>query len=41
LLDGVLQHQRVFEPIHWQPTALLEQLVREGKTLAQWQAVRA
>jgi len=27
--------------MHWQPAALLEQLVKEGKTLAQWEGERA
>jgi 3-hydroxyacyl-CoA dehydrogenase len=38
LYDGILKYQARFGPMHWQPAPLLEKLVREGKTLAQWDA---
>lgn len=38
LLEGVLKYQRIFGPMHWQPAPLLEKLVRENKTIAQWEA---
>lgn len=40
LLDGMLKYQKQFGPMHWQPAKLLEQLVSEGKSIAQWQATR-
>jgi len=40
LLEGILKYQRIFGPMHWQPAPLLEQLVREGKTIAQWETAR-
>ncbi len=40
LRDGMLKYQKQFGPMHWQPAALLDQLVHEGKTIAQWQAGR-
>jgi hypothetical protein len=38
LLDGMLKYQKRFGPMHWQPAQLLERLVREGKTLGEWEA---
>jgi 3-hydroxyacyl-CoA dehydrogenase len=38
LLEGILKYQRIFGPMHWQPAPLLEKLVRENKTIAQWEA---
>jgi len=40
VLEGVLKYQRIFGPMHWQPAPLLEKLVRENKTIAQWEAER-
>jgi 3-hydroxyacyl-CoA dehydrogenase len=40
LLQGMLEYQRLFGPMHWQPAPLLEKLVREGRTIAQWEAER-
>lgn len=40
LLDGMLKYQRQFGPMHWQPAPLLEKLVAEGRTLADWEASR-
>jgi 3-hydroxyacyl-CoA dehydrogenase len=39
--DGMLKYRELFGPMHWEPAALLEKLVREGKTLAQWEGERA
>lgn len=39
--DGMLKYRDLFGPMHWQPAALLEKLVKEGKTLAQWEGERA
>ncbi len=38
---GILKYQKRFGPMHWQPAPLLEHLVREGRTLAEWEAARA
>ena len=40
LLEGMQKYRRIYGEMHWQPAALLEQLVREGKTIAQWEASR-
>jgi 3-hydroxyacyl-CoA dehydrogenase len=36
LLDGMTKYRNMFGPMHWEPAPLLVQLVKEGKTLAQW-----
>jgi 3-hydroxyacyl-CoA dehydrogenase len=38
--DGMLKYRDLFGPMHWQPAALLERLVREGRTLADWDKAR-
>jgi len=40
LYEGMLKYQKIFGPMHWQPAALLQQLVESGQTLAQWEASR-
>jgi 3-hydroxyacyl-CoA dehydrogenase len=40
VLDGMLKYRGQFGPMHWEPAPLLERLVREGRTLAEWQAGR-
>jgi 3-hydroxyacyl-CoA dehydrogenase len=40
LLEGMLKYQRIFGPMHWQPAPLLEKLVKEGRSLAEWEADR-
>ena len=40
LLDGMLKYQRTFGPMHWQPAPLLEKLVNENRSLAEWEADR-
>jgi 3-hydroxyacyl-CoA dehydrogenase len=37
LHEGMLEYRAQFGPMHWQPAALLRQLVDEGRTLADWQ----
>ncbi len=41
LLDGIQRYRSRFGPMHWEPAPLLVQLVREGKSIAAWQAQRA
>jgi 3-hydroxyacyl-CoA dehydrogenase len=36
LLEGMRKYREMFGPMHWQPAPLLERLVKEGKSLAQW-----
>ncbi len=40
LLDGMLKYRDIFGPMHWQPAPLLERLVREGKTLADYEGAK-
>ena len=35
--DGIIKYREKFGPMHWEPAALLEKLVKEDKTLAQWE----
>ncbi len=40
LLDGMMKYREIFGPMHWEPAPLLVRLVKEGKSLAQWQSER-
>jgi 3-hydroxyacyl-CoA dehydrogenase len=40
LLAGIHKYRDRFGPMHWQPATLLEKLVREGRTLAEWEAAQ-
>ena len=40
LLDGMRKYGRIFGPMHWEPAPLLVQLVKEGRSLAQWERER-
>ena len=37
VLEGMRKYRGLFGPMHWQPAPLLERLVAEGRTLAQWE----
>jgi len=37
LLDGMLKYQKVYGPMHWEPAALLVELVRKKQSIADWQ----
>jgi 3-hydroxyacyl-CoA dehydrogenase len=41
VLDGIRKYRELLGPMHWQPAPLLERLVTEGSTLAQWEASRS
>jgi len=41
LLAGLDRYRARFGPMHWQPAPLLMQLVREGKSIADWESERA
>jgi len=36
ILTGMKKYRKKFDPLFWQPAPLLEKLVREGKTFADW-----
>ena len=40
LLAGMQKYRERFGPMHWEPAPLLVQLVREGRTLADWDRER-
>lgn len=40
LLNGILKYQKSFGPMHWQPAALLEELVSKGMSIAEWERTR-
>jgi len=40
VLDGVLKYRELCGPMHWQPAPLLARLVRERRTLAEWDRKR-
>jgi 3-hydroxyacyl-CoA dehydrogenase len=39
LLAGIEKYRAQFGPMHWQPAPLLERLVREGRTIGEWEAL--
>jgi 3-hydroxyacyl-CoA dehydrogenase len=41
LLQGILDYQRQFGPMHWQPAPLLVQLVESRLSIAQWERTRS
>ncbi|MFO7278667.1 MAG: 3-hydroxyacyl-CoA dehydrogenase family protein, partial [Pseudomonadota bacterium] len=40
LLDGMLKYREIFGPMHWEPAPLLVKLVKEGKSIADWERSR-
>jgi 3-hydroxyacyl-CoA dehydrogenase len=40
VLEGVLKYRELYGPMHWQPAPLLARLVRERRTLADWDRKR-
>jgi 3-hydroxyacyl-CoA dehydrogenase len=40
LLAGMEKYRALFGPMHWEPAPLLVRLVREGRTLADWDKER-
>jgi 3-hydroxyacyl-CoA dehydrogenase len=41
LLDGILEYQKIFGPMHWQPAELLVDLAGKGMSIADWERARA
>ena len=41
LLAGMEKYRALFGPMHWEPAPLLVKLVREGRTLADWNAEKS
>jgi 3-hydroxyacyl-CoA dehydrogenase len=37
LLDGILEYQKQYGPMHWTPAPLLVELVKQGKTIEEWE----
>jgi 3-hydroxyacyl-CoA dehydrogenase len=40
LLDGIQHFAKEFGPMHWEPAPLLVELVRSGRSIAQWEAAK-
>jgi 3-hydroxyacyl-CoA dehydrogenase len=40
VLAGILKYRELYGPMHWQPAPLLERLVHEQRTLADWDRAR-
>jgi 3-hydroxyacyl-CoA dehydrogenase len=40
LIEGMQRNAREFGPMHWEPAPLLIELVRSGRTIAQWEAAQ-
>jgi len=40
LYEGILKYQKKFGSMHWRPARLLEQLVKEGKSISEWESMR-
>ena len=40
LYEGILKYQKKFGSMHWRPARLLEQLVKEGKSIREWESLR-
>ena len=40
LLEGILNYQKIYGPMHWEPAPLLVELVRKGQSVAEWQISR-
>jgi 3-hydroxyacyl-CoA dehydrogenase len=38
--DGILKYREIYGPMHWEPAPTLARLVREGRTLADWDRSR-
>jgi 3-hydroxyacyl-CoA dehydrogenase len=38
--DAIVKYRSIYGPMHWEPAPLLERLVAEGRSLAQWEAAR-
>jgi len=41
LLAGMRRYREIFGPMHWEPAPLLERLVQESRSLADWERERA
>jgi len=40
LYEGMLKYRQRFGPMHWEPAALLQELVAKGQSLAAWEAAK-
>jgi 3-hydroxyacyl-CoA dehydrogenase len=39
--EGIMKYREIFGPMHWEPSELLVQLVKQGKSFADWERERA
>ena len=40
LLDGIRHYSRELGPMHWEPAPLLVELVRDGRSIAEWESAQ-
>jgi 3-hydroxyacyl-CoA dehydrogenase len=40
LLDGILKYQKQYGPMHWTPAPLLVELVKQGRTIEEWERTK-
>jgi 3-hydroxyacyl-CoA dehydrogenase len=40
LLDGIMKYRGIFGPMHWEPAPLLVKLVKEDRSLVEWEKSR-
>ncbi len=41
IYDGIMKYQKKYGDMHWQPAQLLQKLIKEEKTLTQWERERS
>ncbi len=41
VLEGIAKYRAEFGPMHWQPAPLLEELVKSGRSIAEWERGRS
>jgi 3-hydroxyacyl-CoA dehydrogenase len=39
--EGIMKYREIFGPMHWEPSDLLVQLVKQGKSFADWEREHA
>jgi len=41
LLDGMYKYRDIYGPMHWEPAQLLVDLVKSGRSIADWERSRS
>jgi 3-hydroxyacyl-CoA dehydrogenase len=41
LLDGIYKYRDIYGPMHWEPAGLLVELVKSGRSIAEWERARS